>query len=141
MPKKERKGGEIPWKAMVLSAGGGLLLYLLWQPLWALLIHRETAGPGLAPVFTAVSGGISLMAAVLILGRGCRSRRLALGCGSAGIFLAALLLLSLGYNRAEGFPVLLPGTGAAVFGGGILAAMMGGGGGKRTARPAGRRRR
>ena len=140
MPKKERKGGEIPWKAVALSAAGGLLLYLLWQPLWALLIHRETVGPGMAPVFTAMSAGVSLLSAVLILGRRCRSRRLALGCGSAGLFLAVLLLLSLGYNRASGFPILLPGTASAVFGGGILAAMMGGGG-KRTAHPAGRRRR
>lgn len=140
MPKKERRGGEIPWKAMALSAAAGLLLYLLWQPLWALLIYRETAGPGLAPVFTAAGAGISMLAAVLVMGRSCRSRRFAMGCGSAGIFLAALLLLSLAGSRGEGFPVLLPGTAAAVLGGGILAAMLGGGG-KRTAHPAGRRRR
>ena len=140
MPKKDRKGGEIPWKAMALSAAGGLLLHLLWQPLWALLIYWESVGPGLAPVFSAAGAGISVLAAVLVLGRSCRSRRLALGCGSAGIFLAVLLLLSLGYHRAEGFPLLLPGTAAAALGGGILAAMMSGGG-KRTARPATRRRR
>ena len=139
MPKQERKRGEIPWRIMVLAAGGALLLQLLWQPLWALLIHREAVGPGWTPVLTAAGAGVSVLAAVLALGRRQRSGRLLLGCGAAGLFLAVVLLLSLGYHRADGFPLLLPGTAAAAVGGGVLAAMLGGGG-KRTARPAKRRR-
>ena len=139
MPKQERKRGEIPWRTMVLAAGTALLLQLLWQPLWALLIHREVVGPGWTPVLTAAGAGIGVLAAVLALGRQCRSRRLLLGCGTSGLFLAVVLLLSLGYHRAGGLPLLLPGTAAAAVGGGVLAAMLGGGG-KRTARPVKRRR-
>ena len=140
MPKQERKRGEIPWKTMALAAGAALLLQLLWQPLWALLIHREAVGPGWTPVLTAAGAGISVLAAVLALGRRQRSGRLVLGCGAAGLFLAAVLLLSLGYHRAGGFPMLLPGVAAAALGGGILAALLGGGGRRPAAKHSRRRR-
>ena len=139
MPRQERKRGEVPWRTMVCSAGAALLLQLLWQPLWALLIYREAVGPGWTPVLTAAGAGISVLAAVLALGRRQRSGRLLLGSGAGGFFLAAVLLLSLGYHRAGGLPLLLPGTAAAALGGGTLAALLGGGG-KQTARPVRRRR-